>query len=66
MHLKYDLYLILLTSLFPQLPYIQLYLLTGNIPTLNLNIMFPHLVISQLILIHLIILLKIPTPIIFL
>ena len=68
-HLNYDLYIIILTGLFHQLPYLQLCLFTGNLPTLNLNLPFPHLVISPLILIqtsHLIILLKIPTPLIFL
>ena len=62
------LYIILFTGLFHQLPYLQLSLLTGNLPTLNLNLPFPHLVISPLILIqtpHLIILLNIPTPFIF-
>ena len=68
-HLNYDLYIIILTCLFYQLPYLQLSLFTGNLPSLNLNLPFPHLVISPLILIqtpHLIILLKIPTPLIFL
>ena len=63
------LYIILLTGLFHQLPYLQLSLLTGNLPTLNLNLPFPHLLISPLILLQtplLIILMKIPTPLIFL
>ena len=46
-HLKYDLYLIL--GLFPQLPYIQLYLLTGDLPVLDLYLPFLHLLIFSLI-----------------
>ena len=43
--MKYELYIIILTSLFHQLPYIQLSLMNGNLPTLHLNLPFPHLVI---------------------
>ena len=50
--MKYDLYLIILIGLFHTLPYLQLSLLTGNLPTLNLNLPFPHLIISPLILIQ--------------
>ena len=35
-----------MTGLFHQLPYLQLSLFTGNLPTLNLNLPFPHLLIS--------------------